>query len=233
MRSANHFIGTALTAMLLPYALLTGDSTVLVAAPTEPPSVDNGKSTKDRAPQIPSPKQIVEITRMEVATWQLELHLDMPKLDPQAVQYAIFDEDPASEYKAQIKRMQKPNRQQLENADTQLWKEQVRNVQMKVDWDNGFKNVTGENITLLTNRPGARSSGIVVSSNGPSGKKWVVTKTVDIDGRPYCWSIPVEVKIGKHVFVKLGENNTFDLQSPYDTAMKEPQLSGGKKESKK
>ena len=114
-----------------------------------------------------------------------------------------------------------------------FWKEQVRYVQMKVDWDNCFKNVTGENVALLTNRPGASSSGIVISSNEPAGKKWVVTKCVDIDQRPYCWCIPVDVKIGKQADVKLDKSNTFDLQTPYDTAMKEPNLDGDKPQTKK
>ena len=104
---------------------------------------------------------------------------------------------------------------------------------MKVDWDSGFSSITGQDVGLLTNCPGPNSSAIVVSSNGPAGKKWLVTKCVDIDLRPYCWCIPVEVKIGKHVFVTLDKNNTFDLQPPYDAAMNEPKLNGDKLKMKK
>ena len=34
-------------------------------------------------------------------------------------------------------------------------------------------------------------------SNSPTGKKWIVTKIVVLDGKPICWCIPVEVKIGE------------------------------------
>ena len=46
--------------------------------------------------------------------------------------------------------------------------------QMKTDLDNGFKDVTGENLYLLTKK------GTELSSNGPVGQKWVVTRTVDM-----------------------------------------------------
>ena len=123
--------------------------------------------------------------------------------------------------------MQKFSRQQLEKADTKPWKELVRVAQLKGDWDNGFKDVTGENLSLLTKQPGT-----VLSSNRPDGKKWVVTKTVDIEGRPVCWCIPVEVKIGKRVYVTFKKSNTFDLQTPYDDAMREPDGRGREKEPK-
>ena len=43
----------------------------------------------------PSSKELEEITRQQATTWQLVLRLNMPTLDPQAVQYAIFETDPA------------------------------------------------------------------------------------------------------------------------------------------
>jgi hypothetical protein len=49
---------------------------------------------------------------------------------------------------------------------------------------------------------------------------WVITKAVRIKGRPVCWRIPVEVKTGKQVTITLNKDNTFDLQTPDDDAMK-------------
>lgn len=61
-----------------------------------------------------------------------------------------------------------------------------------------------------------------ISSNSAGGKRWVVSKTVQIDGKPACWCIPVEVETGKEVKVTLDKDNMFDLRAAYDKAMKEP-----------
>ncbi len=165
---------------------------------------------------LPSRKQWQDVKKVQAETWRIQLRLDMPDLDPQAVQYAIFDHDPAPEYSAKIKRMRKLNLQQLKNTDTKSWKELVTYCQMKVDWDNCFAKLSAVEVNLLTNR------GTTLGSNAPAGKKWVVTKCVDINSRPYCWSIPVEVTIGKQVSVTLDKHNTFDLQTPYNAAMNAP-----------
>ena len=56
-------------------------------------------------------------------------------------------------------------------------------------------------------------------SNSRPGKRWVITKTVDIEGKPVCWCIPVEVKKGESVDVTFDQSNVFDLRAAYDTAM--------------
>ena len=222
MTNSNRLTVVTVMAMIVAFQLLIPGGRL---------SADENKA--DPEDQAPSPKQLQEIAKMDATTWQLELRLNMPTMNPQAVQYAILDTDAALSYTAQLKRMRTSNRQMLANADTKSWKGMVRYVQMKIDWDNGFGNVTGDNLNLLTNRPGANSSGNVISSNGPAGKKWVVTKCVFIDNRPYCWCIPVEVSIGKRVYVTLNDSNVFDLRKPYDAAMNEPSLDGDKPTTKK
>ncbi len=179
------------------------------------------------APATFSAKQLEDIKRIQAEAWAISFALDMPSLEPQAVQYTVLDKDPAPGFTAQIKKMEKFNRQQLQKADTKQWKDLVRSAQMEVDWNAGFRDVTGENLWLLT-KPG----NITLSSNAPAGKKWVVTKAVRIKGQPVCWSIPVEVKKGKHISVTLNKGNTFDLQTPYDDVMKEPDGREGAKEPK-
>jgi hypothetical protein len=173
-----------------------------------------------------SAKQLEEIKRIQVEAWGINIRLDMPSLEPQAVQFAVVDKDPAPGYTAQLKKMEKFSRQQLQNADTKQWKDLVRSAQMEGAWNDGFRNVTGDNLSLLT------QPGIVITSNAPVGKKWIITKTVRIKEQPVCWSIPIEVKTGKPVNVTLNKSNTFDLQTPYDDPMKEPDGSGAETESK-
>lgn len=98
---------------------------------------------------------------------------------------------------------------------------------MLVSWDFGFRKVTGDRLWLLTTRP--RGS-FGLSSNGPAGKKWIVTKTVHVKGKPVCWCIPIEVKTGHGVEVTLNAGNTFDLKTLYDKAMRETAGSDDKKQ---
>ncbi len=192
-------------------------------------SLITAEDKQNLAPPIPLPslKQMKEVVKVQAETWRLQLRLEMPNLDPQAVLYAVFDHDPAVDYKSQVKQLRILNLQQLAGVDSKLWKEQYRAIQMKIDWDSCFAKLSGADVNLLTNR------GIVVSSNQSAGKKWVVTKCVDTDSHPYCWSIPVEVTIGNQAFVTLDKNNTFDLQTPYDAVMNEPNHNGDKVEPKK
>jgi hypothetical protein len=146
----------------------------------------------------------------------------MPSLEPQAVQYAILDKDPVPDFAAQIKRMKAYSLKQLDKETNEAGKEQLREIQMTVGWDSRFKDVTGDKLYLLTKLPGNTYSMNSMMSNGPAGKKWVVTKVVHIKGKPVCWCIPVEVKTGKRIDVVFKEDNTFDMQSIYDKAMSEP-----------
>ena len=118
--------------------------------------------------------------------------------------------------------MKKHSLHLLEKADTEVKKEQLKQVQMVVWWDIGFKNVTGDRLYLLVKRPEQNFSNHMVSSNSPGGKKWIVTKTVNVDGKPVCWCIPVEVKTGEKIDVTFNEKNTFDLKNVYDKTREEP-----------
>ncbi len=157
-------------------------------------------------------------------TWQIAFDLDVPSLSPQAVQYAIFDEDPVPAFIAQIKRMRSHAREQLEKAHSEVDKEQVNAIQMEVGWNFGFKEVTADKLYLLTN-----TSNSSMMSNAPGGKKWIVTKAARVKGKPVCWCIPVEVKTGELISVAFNEKNTFDLRTVYDKAIREPVGIGVKK----
>ncbi len=148
-------------------------------------------------------------------TWQIAFDLDVPSLSPQAVQYAIFDDDPVPAFIAQIKRMRSHAREQLEKAHSEVDKEQVNAIQMEVGWNVSFKKVSADKLYLLT-------SNASMMSNAPGGKKWIVTKAVHVKGEPVCWCIPVEVRTGELISVAFNEKNTFDLRTVYNNAMREP-----------
>ncbi len=179
------------------------------SSPAAAAPADSGES---KAPSL-SPAENEDMKRLQSEFWQLRIDMDVPSLAPQAVLYAIFDKDPVAAFTAHVKKTESYRRQQLEKADNDARREQLRDIDMSGSWDIGFKEVSGDRVGLLTKRPGARSGG-TSSSNTPAGKRWIVTKTVQIDGKPVCWCIPVEVKRGELTTVTLSENNQFDLRVP-------------------
>ena len=98
----------------------------------------------------------------------------------------------------------------------------MNDIQMEVSWDFGFKDVTGDRLWLLASDPDHPAGPHTMSSSSPAGKKWIVTKTVHIKGKPVCWCVPIEVKAGEQIDVVLNESNTFDLRKAYNDAMQEP-----------
>ena len=176
-------------------------------------SRERPKRARIRSVHFSSEKQNNEIMKWQATTWQIEFHLNMPGLEPEAVQYAVLDKDPVPAYISQVKMLRQAYQQQIDQVDAKPWKDTMRLAQMRTSWDSGFKDITGANLNLLTKK------GTVLSSEGPAGKKWIVTRTVDVEGRPVCWCIPVEVKIGEKIDISFDKSNTFDLQTPYDKAM--------------
>lgn len=159
-----------------------------------------------------------DIQRWKRETWHIMLNLDTPNLVPPAVQWAVLDEDPVPAFRARIKEMRTHYRKRLERAEDEVKKELVRSSQMTATWDLGFKKVTGDQLYLLTSAPSVSHS---FSSNEPDGKKWIVTKIVQIKGKPLCWCILVEVKTGKGIEVTLSEDNMFDLEAVFQNMMRE------------
>jgi hypothetical protein len=155
----------------------------------------------------------------ERSAWRMTLKLDTPDLVPPAVQWTVLDKDPVPGFGARVKRMQGYCKKQLERQDDEAKKVLFRSAQMTVGWNLGFKEVTGDQVDLLISGPDAPH--ILVSSNAPDGKKWVVTKVVRIKGKHVCWCIPVTVETGKETQVTLTENNMLDLESASDKAMGE------------
>ena len=120
-----------------------------------------------------------DMERWKRLTWQMTMDLDTPNLVPPAVQWTVLDKDPVPGFKNRVKKMHVYYRKQLERAKDKAKKELARSSQMKVSWDMGFKEVTGDKVYLLTSAPGV-SHGF--SSNTPDGKKWIVRNIVRIKG---------------------------------------------------
>ncbi len=152
---------------------------------------------------------------IDAETWRVGISLDVSKLVPPAVQFAIFDKDPVPGFKTRVKQMSSWRQERIQPADDGAVKEQTHSINMAVQWNFGFKEITGDKVYLLT--PGPDASDVYLMSNGPGDKKWLVTKVRSIKGKPVCWCIPIEVKTGKEIQVALTKDNMFDLSSASQT----------------
>ena len=141
-------------------------------------------------------------------TWMIQLNLRVPGTAPFEVPFAIFDEDPVPGFKASVKKAGP-----LVNGAVGG---EERPVAMAAAWAMVFRKVTGDQLDQLPS-----GGSIFCSSNRPDGKKWIVTKVVQIEGKPVCWCIPVAVKTGKEINVTLTRDNVFDLGSVFDGALRE------------
>jgi hypothetical protein len=157
------------------------------------------------------------VQRWKSSTWRITLNLDAPNLVPPVVQFAIFDEDPVPGFRARLKKMQTYLQEQLLRTENKAKKELARSSLMSVNWDLGFKRVTGDKLYLLKSAPFTS-----MTSNSPAGKKWIVTKTVRIKGKPVCWCMTAEVKMGEQTEVIFTEDNVFGLEDVLDTVMRDP-----------
>ena len=130
------------------------------------------------------------------------------------MQYALLDHDPVPTFIKSVERTAPTYRRLLAKAEDDADKEQTRGVQASVSWNLGcFKSITGDRVYLL---PG--SSTITVGDR-LKGKRWIVTKTVQLDGKPVCWCLPVEVNPDVEAELTLATKNAFDLRGAYDKAM--------------
>lgn len=153
-------------------------------------------------------------------TWQIRPTINMPQLDPEAVQFAVLDSDPIEDYRKSLMRNGDGFRKEVGDEKDSKRREQLKRTQMTTTWDLLFKATTGDLVYLLVPSRSKRNDSLarafLISSNDQPGRKWLTTKIAYRDGSPICWSIPVDTIIGKSVDVELKTDNLLDLQKLYD-----------------
>jgi hypothetical protein len=145
--------------------------------------------------------------------WVANIFLEHPKLSPRAVQFAIFAKDPLPGLAARFKRLREHCRAQLQKVTDAGQSAQMRLAQMIALWNYGFRYVRGDEVQLLGPGP------VCLRSNGPGGRRWVMTKTADAEGEAICWCIPIELYHGQTTEARLTNVNTFDLAGSYEALM--------------
>jgi hypothetical protein len=146
----------------------------------------------------------------------MNLKLDMIDIVPPALQWTIFDKDPIPGFKDSIKRLKDYYKKQLEKMENESQKQIERSSQIEANWCECFKNVTGDEVYLLTSMSDFSCK---FAANTPDGKKWIVSKVVMVKGKPVCWCLPVDVNTGEEIEVKLTEDNAFALEATFNTVI--------------
>ena len=141
--------------------------------------------------------------------WRLRLRLSVPSLDPPAVQYGVFSEDPHRRFSSDLRRVEQVYQQKLAEADDPEKRQALRRIQLAGVWNHLFRALTADQVYLLV--PTCTDTALM--SNAPAGAKWLVTKPVQINARPFCWSVPFEAIPGEEVEITLAENNLLDLDA--------------------
>ena len=149
-------------------------------------------------------------------SWRIALDLRSPGPGPIAVPYTILNYDPVPGFKASVKKMQPFYREKGERAGNEVVWENERQARISLSWDGVFKRMAGSLLHLLVS-----NSPVSSSAAEPDCKRWIVTRIVQIKGKPVCWCIPVAVKSGQEVKVTLAEDNVFDLGAAFDSALRE------------
>lgn len=160
------------------------------------------------------------IQHWKESTWQIRPSLNMPDLDPEAVQFAVLDFDPVDAYRNALTEDVEKIRKEIEEEKNASQRDLQQRIHMTGAWDRLFNAVTGDQVHLLVPKTSKKYESIVrsfvVSSNSSPGRKWVATKVVYKEDEPLCWCVPVEAVIGASVDVELQVENLLDIKSLFE-----------------
>lgn len=160
------------------------------------------------------------VRKWKDSTWQIHPSLNVPDLDPEAVQLAVLDSDPLETFRRNVMRNEARFRKEALDEDEPHRQESHRKAHMTTMWDLLFKETTGDKLCLLapfrSKRNATLARAFVISSNSAPGRKWLATKVACCGEVLLCWSIPVDTAIGESREVELSSENALDLGKLYD-----------------
>ena len=137
----------------------------------------------------------------EETTWRLNIVLEFRELDQQAVQFAVFRNDPVPEFTRTYREFS--SRMKDEGRDRYTDEASM----MSVTWDIMFRRVTGDELYLLV-----AGDPNTLSSNDKPGRIWLVTKSSGSNGEPLAWVLACDVETGKGIDGKLTGKNCIYLK---------------------
>jgi hypothetical protein len=160
------------------------------------------------------------------STWQLHPRLDLAVTPKPALQYAILESNPLPGFR---QRLVGPTIADVLASLPDVAESDRRPMMTGLltgVWDRVFHDVPGDQVYLLDDHRVVHSeepageNGVnvhmsatfsAVSSNGPAGQKWVVTKAVQHKDTVLAWAVLTTTTQGQMVTVTLNIDNAIDL----------------------
>jgi len=165
---------------------------------------------------------ISSIEDFRKGSWGVHPELAAPDLFPPAVMFSIFDSDPRSKFRDTLHEMSAKQNEQVFDLPPGLTQQLMRQGLLSAAWDGVFHEVRGDKIGLLSRNESSqttseaaranRAYAVMIKSTEPPGRKWLVTRTVQHEGKAVCWCIPVDVQSGTTVNVSLTLENMIALE---------------------
>lgn len=161
--------------------------------------------------------------------WMVMPRLSFPELYPPALLVSLMDKNPEEMYMRHLREQKKASQKQpfIEDAIP----EEVKALAMGIAWDTIFKEVSGDQVFLLfqsreapegiLQMPERKLSiknmkpFVMMGARGPAGERWLVSKAVFHEGRPFCWCIRVLPVVGESVKIILTRENRYKLEEGY------------------
>lgn len=150
--------------------------------------------------------------------WELAINLDLPKLNPEAIQICLFDFNPFEKYTKNFD-LSYLNKV-INEAKDENEKKIAKNSLISWEWDNLFKAVKGNDLSLLTRK------GMILcqSSSGECIQKkfsyWLVSKSFLIDEKPYCFAVSFDFNFGDSLKVTFDNSKLISLNDLFDKIQK-------------
>jgi len=145
--------------------------------------------------------------RREIA-WRIELSLCMTEIDPPALLWAAFVEDPLTKFGKELIRLQSIYHHLNNLSKDRTGKRNIRLAHLISCWDSSFRYIGGDEVYLATEVPSVTS---LFSLINPLDKIWIATKAIMVFGEPLCWCLPIKVKIGALNVINLSKDNVIRL----------------------
>jgi hypothetical protein len=172
-----------------------------------------------------------EVRSFAESAWSVHPRLEMSALYPHSVQFALFERDPVPGFRERVASHPRSG-EELRSADRSSGgsseARELRLALLGAVWDAGFRDVTGDQVYLLTpdelESPEASDlrSGdqpvtftrvyLTIGSNAPAGARWLVTRSLIHDDRALVWSLHVDTVVGRTKSLVLHAANVLDLE---------------------
>ncbi len=147
--------------------------------------------------------------------WRLQLEIDVPGMDPNAIQWSLFEKDPNIYFLKDLQPKIDEINHVIDKEPDAEKKKLIRNLFIIRQWESIFSHISGDKVQLLA---GNTKSNVKFRSKSLNSRKWITTKMIVVDGQVLCWRIGVKPEENGTVVVKLNKENAYNFKKAWPIA---------------